>query len=373
MRRILAVAAAGLLASACKSPGRPIIGIVLDGDGERGAQLAADDINAAGGIRGQALELRFLRGQSSTTAKVALAAAESLATDPAIVAVVGHTNSSASLAAAQIYNTRGVVQIAPTSTAPLYSEMGPYSFRLLPPDSHQGAYLASLILAERPVPSFALLYVNDDYGRALQSILVHDLALRDVAPSYQAPFSEGEHFRNVADVARAIAEARPRLLVWIGRSPELIRLLPDVRARLPQIRVLASDGLSGAYNDTARALDGVRYVRFLDLSNPAPAVAGLRHRYEQRWHLDFSDQYLLAYEAVRLLAEAIRTVGTDRDAIRDYLSSLGHSRAPYPGLAGPLAFDAHGDPQRSYVLAEVMARRSHPVSPATAGPTPRAP
>src|SRR5258708_37131263 len=103
MRRLVCTCATALLYVACGSP-PPRIGIVLDGDGERGAMLAASDVNAAGGIRGQKLELRILRGRSSTSARDALAAAESLATDPTIVGDVGHTNTAARLAAAPVDN-----------------------------------------------------------------------------------------------------------------------------------------------------------------------------------------------------------------------------------------------------------------------------
>jgi len=134
-----------LLLFACRERAPLRIGVVLDPDGLRGAVMAADDLNAGGGINGRRLELRVVNGLSSTSAKDALTAAESLATDATILAVVGHTNSNASLAASQVYNERHVVQIAPTSTAPLYSHAGPYSFRMVPSDLYQGEFLAKVV------------------------------------------------------------------------------------------------------------------------------------------------------------------------------------------------------------------------------------
>ena len=201
MRRLLLLAISCSVGVGCGSP-RPIrIGLVLDGDGERGAILAANDVNAGGGIRGRPLQLQILRGLSSTSAKVALAAAESLAADPTILAVVGHTNSSASLAAAQVYNEHHLVQIAPTTTAPLFSFAGRYSFRLVASDSHQGAFLASIVLADSTHPRTALAYVNDDYGRALHETFVRGLSARGIAPVYEGPYSEGDGFDDIADVA----------------------------------------------------------------------------------------------------------------------------------------------------------------------------
>src|SRR5205807_47995 len=139
------------------------------------------DINDAGGVRGRPLELRLMLGQVSTAAQMALTAAESLASDPKVLAVVGHTNSSASLAAAHVYNEHHVVQIAPTTTTPLYSEAGDYSFRMVASDVYQGRFLANLVLAI-PGQRVAVLYVNDDYGRALHAATMDRLSASGVAP-----------------------------------------------------------------------------------------------------------------------------------------------------------------------------------------------
>jgi branched-chain amino acid transport system substrate-binding protein len=364
MRRLLWLLTGVVLSSGCGSPQPIRIGIVLDGDGERGATLAASDVNAAGGIRGRPLELRILRGLSSTSAKVALTAADSLANDPTILGVVGHTNSSASLAAAQVYNEHRLVQIAPTTTAPLFSEAGPYSFRLVASDSHQGTFLANIVLADSARPRTALAYVNDDYGRALHESFVRSLSAHGVTPVYEGPYSEADRFVDIEDIAHAITRSRPSLLVWLGRAPELRRLLPALRARLPNLRVLASDGFSGpgVRFDSSGAIVGVRYVRFVDIGNPTPAERALRERFDRIWKgEEYTDQYLMAYQAVRLLAEAIRVEGDNREAIQRFLSQLGTKRPPFAGISGPIAFDANGDPSPSYHLAEVTESGSRSV------------
>src|SRR2546428_6664708 len=84
------------------------IAVVMGGDGTDGARLAAQTVNAAGGVRGRPLELVVVAGKIQTSARTALLAADSLANDPSILAVIGHSNSSASLAASQIYNAAHV-------------------------------------------------------------------------------------------------------------------------------------------------------------------------------------------------------------------------------------------------------------------------
>ncbi len=352
------------LLAACHDPSPVRLGIVLDHDGYRGALLAAKDINDAGGVAGRRVELRILHGLSTRSARDAMSAAEDLTSDPSILAVVGHTNSRASVAAARVYNEHHLVQIAPTSTAPSYSDAGPYSFRMVASDIHQGPFLADVVLSDPSHPRTAILYVNDDYGRALHGTLVRSLAARAQRPVYEAPYAEGAEFGNVDQVARAIARTRPQLLIWLGRSPELQRLLPVLRSLIPDLRVLASDGFSNPrYTPLPpAALVGVHFVRFVDIDGPrATSARALATSYESRWHSASTDQFLLAYDAVHVLIDAIRAVGPNRSAIRDYLSGLGTVRPAFSGVVGPLTFDTHGDPPPVYYLNEVTPTGRRPV------------
>src|SRR5436189_1357155 len=112
MRRLVVLAALLSLA-ACSRGGlgsthRPIVlGIAGPFSQPRGvsmrhaAELAVKEVNARGGIRGRQLALRIM--DDSGSPEVAIRIAQQLVEDPRIVAVVGHLNSSASLAAGRIY------------------------------------------------------------------------------------------------------------------------------------------------------------------------------------------------------------------------------------------------------------------------------
>src|SRR6058998_3168984 len=58
------------------------------------AELAVKEVNARGGIHGRPLALRIM--DDSGRADVAIGIAQQLVNDPAIVAVIGHLNSTAS-------------------------------------------------------------------------------------------------------------------------------------------------------------------------------------------------------------------------------------------------------------------------------------
>jgi branched-chain amino acid transport system substrate-binding protein len=353
----IGVAAMALVIAGCKSREPVRIGIVVGGDAVAGARIATSEINATGGINGRPLTLRVIGASSATRARPALAAAESLAGDPSVIGIVGHSNSSASLAGAQIYNARHVVQIAPTSSAPLLSQAGPYTFRLVASDIHQARFIADQVMAGNARPRIALFFVNDDYGHGLREELQAEFARRDVHVVYDLPYTEEDTLRDVAAIVRTVTSGRPDLLIWLGRAIQLRQLLPALRLAIPGIRILASDGIDNAITERNAdgALTGVRYVCFVDPNAVRVPLNGLRARFRALTGLPLTAEAALTYDAVMLIATSARAAGTERDAIRDYLASLGSQRPAYDGATGAIAFDENGDPRPSYCLADITA------------------
>lgn len=354
--RIVQTAAAAALAIGCGNTEPYRIGVVLDDDGLRGAQLAAADVNANGGIHGHPLELRSMPGAGSTKAKVALETARTLAADPGILAVVGHTSSSASLAASPVYDASGIVLIAPTTTTPHYGIRSPFSFRLVASDVHQGVFLADQALALSRGGRIAIVYVNDDYGRPLRTLVLARLRAAGVEPVYDGPYSEGDRATN-HEIVEALARMKPDQLIWIGQAVEYASHQPAMRTALPNLTVMASDGFGGPalQDDPQHVFDGVRYVRLVDFQLADSALSRFTAGYRQQGLAEPSDQAVLSYDAVRLLAAAIGDQGPNRTAIREWLSEVGRARPAFKGLSGPVVFDASGDRSPQYFLVRIGA------------------
>lgn len=350
-----------ILASACASPAPVRIAIIVSTEAVAGARLAADEANAHGGIDGRALELTVMGGGGNTVAGLAIVNAESLAVDESIVAVVGHSNSAASLAASQTYNRRGIVQIAPTSSAPLLSQAGPWTFRMVGSDLHQARFLAEKIAAGPRNPRVAIFYVNDDYGHALHAELLAQLLTRGIEPVHHTPYVENIDLPNADAMARALLDSEPDLLVWLGRTRQFRQIIPVVRHALPNIRFLASDGID---NTTTAAnvdslLTGVQHACFVDLYAPTDSIRALQGRFIARGNL-LNAEAVLTYDAVNTLITAMRAVGPDRTKVRDYLTGMGTTHPAHEGASGAVTFDSNGDANPNYCLATVRAPAAAP-------------
>src|SRR5207247_10509402 len=129
------------------------------------AELAVKEINARGGIRGRPLALRIM--DDSGLGDVAIRIAQQLADDPAVVAVVGHLTSSASLAAGRVYGEarRPLLMISPSASSPGLSGVRPYMFRVCPRGLSHGARLARSAPPTLSALLVGVLYLAGEYRR----------------------------------------------------------------------------------------------------------------------------------------------------------------------------------------------------------------
>lgn len=106
-------------------------------------QLAVDQVNAAGGIdvNGTMFSVALAVADDQCNPAQAVAAANALLAAGA-VAVVGHSCSGASMAAAPVYGAAGVAMVSPSATGPQLTQQGLANvFRTVPHDGSPGASL----------------------------------------------------------------------------------------------------------------------------------------------------------------------------------------------------------------------------------------
>lgn len=341
-----------LLAALCACDREPLrVGVVI---GARPAAVAPIALSGA-----SELEPVILPTPDATAADIALRLAQELVADPRVRAVVGHSNSAASIAASQVYNEAGLVQIAPTSTAPVYDDAGPYSFRMVPSDTAQARYIAQAAAQLWPGARVALAYVNDDYGRGLASAIRPRLT----GIVFERPYADAADPLHVRDLAADIVESTPDVVLWLGRPARLRVALPILRRGLPEVAVLCSDACDDdlVQRDRAQRYEGVYFVRFIDPEAPDSAMSRFQDRFRSETGQAATVQAVLTHDALRLVLAAVRDGARTREQIRDYLVSLGRERPAFAGLAGPVTFDEHGSARRPYLLGRTVGGRASPV------------
>lgn len=358
-----ALCAAVAALAACSGTGPPdTIRIGLAGPlslaNGRSMRLAADmvveEVNQAGGINGRPMELVPEDDQAS--AERAIQVAARLRDDPTVVAVVGHINSAATLAAAGVYNdsVNGVVEISPASSSPRITNAGPWTFRVCPSDLMHGPALARWA-AERLGSSRAqVIYANDDYGRGLRSAFAaafDGLGGRMLRPDPYLPAMLAD-----SAVDPYILRARQDgmdVLVLAGQAEGGLNILERTRALGYTGPVMGADGIT-SLRDAGPIADGVFISSAWLPDLPTEASRAFVRAYEARYGETPDHRGAMTYDVLRLLVRAIEEVGTDRTAIRDYLTRVGSDVAAFSGVSGTIAFDENGDvPDKDVVVGVI--------------------
>jgi len=347
-----------LAVAGCTDRPTPMLGIVsAKGYIEAGRMAVDEALRADPSLR---VDTLFLMHASNLAAD-AVAIADQLLARPGLVGVVGHVTSGSSLAASQLYNDAQVVQLSPTATSTLYSQAGPFSYRMVPPDDAQGRFLADVLAQRYPQGArLALMFVNDDYGRGLRANVRAALDTVRYPLVLDLPHSEDAvRPELITASASAVREARPDLLLFLGSSTSLGARLPALRRAIGAMPIIASDAVSSwaRFGSDTVPWAGVQFVDFLDMT-ASSALRAFSARYSARTGVPATGPDALTYDAVRVLLEAVRSGARTGDAVRAYLGSLGRERPVYEGISGPLHFTADGNPERTYVLVTIPASPS---------------
>lgn len=308
------------------------------------AEMAVEEINGAGGIDGRRIEI--VSRDDAADPRQAITIANEFVADRRIVAVVGHITSGATLAAAGIYNDpdNGLLEISPTASSPLITGAGPWTFRVCPSDLEHGPALAAWTRERLGVERAEMMYANDAYGRGVQESFERAFRTRGGLVVANDPFLP-------AFVAQAGAldpyieramQRDARAIVIGGLADEAIEIIRRARAMGFSGSILGADGLLGV-EEAGAVAEGVfvsaPFLPDLPLEKTQRFVAAYRERYGVA-----PDAYAaLTYDALGLLADAIREVGTGRAALRDRVATVGSTRPAWEGVTGRIAFDENGD------------------------------
>jgi branched-chain amino acid transport system substrate-binding protein len=302
-----------------------------------GVQLAAEEINRAGGINGHPFQIisRDDQGDGTVAAKVAA----EFVKNRRVSAVIGHVNSSGMLSAARVYD--GVLPaVATSATSPDLSGISSWVFRIISSDSLNGIALATFAsrFATRSAPaSAAVLYENNTYGRGLADSFRRSFRGQLVSlDPINADLPTAEPYITY------LKTRRPKVVFVAGRVPSGLKILQEAKRQGFNPIFVGGDGWQGITADTAMS-EGTYIGMSFTPEDPSPVARAFVEAFEKKFGTVPDAHAALAYDATKLIAKALRASGPNRKAIRNYLHSLNRETA-YVGLTGPTLFEDTGDP-----------------------------
>ena len=274
-----------------------------------GMEMALDEVNARGVLNGR--KIQVLWRDDNEDLKTGLAIAKELSDSLDVVAVIGHSTSSISIPAAAVYDSMGVLMLAPGAThVDLIREKFQYIFRTIPSDQDAGRQLAKFA-GLQGFRRMAIYSLDDEYGRGLAKFFANGAQMLGILISDRRVYeADGTHnFRPVLESWKALRLDAIFLAATMPQGAEIIAQAREVGMTLP---VLGSDGLDSPelWRIAGKAAEGTVVFSVFHPGDPRTNVKDFVAAFQSAYGKVPDVWAALGYDTVKLLAEAIKRAGT---------------------------------------------------------------
>ena len=314
-----------------------------------GSQLAFDDINGKGGILGQKIKLLVEDDQSKP--EEAGTVVNKLIHQDNVVAMLGHVASSHSLAAAPICQAEKIPMISPSSTNPRVTQVGNYIFRVCFLDTFQGAVMAKFAFDTLKVKKVAILVdVRSDYSVGLQTFFGQAFKKLGGEIVSEQSYSQGDS--DFRAQLTAIKAANPEAIYVPGYYTEVGTIVHQARELGITVPFLGSDGWDSPklWEIGGPALNGCYFSNHYATDDPNPVVQKFVNDYKTKYNQLPDALAALAYDAARILADAMQRAGTtDGEKVRDAIAAT----KDFDGVTGRISINEERNAVKSAVIVKV--------------------
>lgn len=336
---------------------------------ERGALIAMEEINAAGGVLGRPLVLE-VRDHRRNPAR-GVANVRELAGMEDVAAIVGGKHTPVILAELEVIHEFGIPYLVPWAAGTTIIDNGytpNYVFRVSVRDEHAGGVLVEHAQS-RGLRRPGLILEQTGWGRSNERALREALMDRGLSPVGMEWFIWGE--RCFEKILGRLMASNADALIFVGNAPDgvnFIRALAD-NPQAAALPVISHWGIVGGdfVLPLGKKLDQVDLVFLQTFSFFAPPYPDRAEQVVRAYTRMFPESGDIrditaptgvahAYDLVHLLALAISRAGvTDRAAVREALENLDFHRGMVRDYAPPFTADRHDALDRSdYCMARYV-------------------
>lgn len=330
-------------------------------------KLAVKEINEAGGVNGQPIQV--VQADDGTNPEQAVQEARRLVEIEGVSAIIGPASSGATIQVAEsVTGPNRILEITSSATSPALSTLNDndYLFRTPISDAAQGKILADLA-REQGFTSACVMYTNDAYGQGLTEAFVEAFQALGGTVTAQVP-----HEREQASYASELqqcTQGNPDVLVAVS-FPESagVYLREAIEQNLVENFLFVDGTKSG---DMFARLGWERFEGMFG-TEPGALDTEAGKAFDERYRAEYGELPALpflrqTYDAVYAIALAAQKAGSNdptaiRDALREVTSAPGVKITPGPdgwkaalealangedvdldGTSSNLEFDENGD------------------------------
>jgi branched-chain amino acid transport system substrate-binding protein len=321
-----------------------------------GLELAREEINAAGGVLGQQIQLVYADNRCNPSEGVG---SVNRLLSERVVAIVGAHCSSATIAAMPLVKEARVPMLTGISSSPRITELSgrngnEFMFRLQPSDSAMMEALAGYLARSRQFTRVAVLAEDTDFGRGGAQAFAQYAERAGITI-----LSQDFHPQQLADYTTILTRIQSRrpdglALFQLGNDQaNFMRNFQQMGLRIPFTGRVELGGLMQRFVEAGVMENSVSvwpYSHDVDSATNRAFVEKVRARHNSIPYL----QTWSGYDSLRIFAQAIREAGAaEGPRIRDAMAAM-----RFQTVMGPtVQFDAENQAGTVLVVNRVRGRK----------------
>jgi branched-chain amino acid transport system substrate-binding protein len=302
----------------------------------QGVQQAVEDINKAGGILGQKIEVEV--GDDVSDPKQGVSVANKFVGD-GVKFVVGHFNSGVTMPASDVYAENDILFITPSATNPKITDRKLWdAFRTCGRDDQQGMVWAELARDRLKAKKIAVIHDKTTYGKGLADAALDNMHKFGVKEVLYEGVNTGE--KDYSAIVSKIKDSGADYLMWGGLHTEGGLILRQMRDQGMNTIMISGDGIT---DSEFAAIGGPGVEGTLMTFGPEPrnnpnakaAVDSFKAK-----GFDPQGYTLYSYAAVQIMKQAAEKANSlDPKRIAEVM----HSGVPFHTVIGDISYDKKGD------------------------------
>jgi branched-chain amino acid transport system substrate-binding protein len=301
------------------------------------AKLAADKINASGGVLGKQIEI--LGEDDACDAQQGVQAAQKLV-DAGVAVVAGGYCSGAALPELTALHRAGIPYILDASTNPKLTSMGfDDVFRTIGRDDQQGPFAAAFVSGYLHAKKAAVINDNTVYSKGLAVNTVGPLQKDGVDVVYNDSVTPGQ--MDYSAVLSHVASLDPEVIDYTGYFAEAGLMAKEAASLHLKPHMMGGDATD---DPTLIRTAGPAAEGWVATCAPLPqfltGAKGFVTDFTKKYNAAPGPYSVYEYDAVDIAAKAIKDAGSTDPAT---LVATLHKVTDYPGLTGTITFNKAGD------------------------------
>jgi branched-chain amino acid transport system substrate-binding protein len=322
---------------------------------QKGVQMAAEEINASGGVLGRQIETFTLDTGTDPAASVA-AMKKAIERKPFVV--LGTVYSSSTIVNMSILQQAGIPQITGSGAAPITQKGNMNIFRTQMNGELAMQKMVKWITEILKVQKMAIVYANDVMGKGARDPLLQLLPPKGVQIVADVSTEVGQT-DFTGEVARVKTSGADTIFIYLHEE-ECGRMLPQIKEMglTKTMRIIGPETL--ATEDTIRlareAANGIQ--SHVELSPVADMWKPVAEKYAKKYNETADHNFFKGYLGTQIFNAVMRDIKVfDQQKFRGYLHNRTLCVKDHAGIRNSIHYDEKGDIDWSTLIVTVKDQK----------------